>query len=226
VRPFLRNPVALAPSAWIALAVLLAFSGGMAGGAFDSKPRNIPPMRSLTLFPLNLGPWHGRFSGLSEFVLEVLQPTDYLLANFADDAGNNANLYVAYYSDQRNAAPHAPELCIPSDGWEVVQFETIELSNVPGWDRPPFQVKRALIKKGDTRQVVYFWLVERGRPVTSYFQARWLLFVDALKSGRTDGGLIRALTPIRPGEQEADADARLVKFLGAVLPKLAEHIPM
>ena len=47
---------------------------------------------------------------------------------------------------------------------------------------------------------------------------------DSLTRGRTDGGLVRLITPVGPGG-EAEADARLARFLTAVAGRLPRFIP-
>jgi hypothetical protein len=47
---------------------------------------------------------------------------------------------------------------------------------------------------------------------------------DSLTRGRTDGGLVRLITPIGAGG-EAAADARLAGFLAAIADRLPRHLP-
>ena len=42
---------------------------------------------------------------------------------------------------------------------------------------------------------------------------------------RTDGGLVRVITPILDGEPEAAADARAQRFLAATADRLHRFIP-
>jgi hypothetical protein len=42
---------------------------------------------------------------------------------------------------------------------------------------------------------------------------------------RTDGALIRLITPVYENEKLADADARLQKFVRDIAPVLEEYIP-
>ena len=43
--------------------------------------------------------------------------------------------------------------------------------------------------------------------------------------GRTDGALVRYVTEIRPGESEAEAEARLMGFLARSLERLPRYVP-
>ena len=51
------------------------------------------------------------------------------------------------------------------------------------------------------------------------------LMVDGINTGRTDGALVRLITPIRPDETEADAAARLDDMTRGLLPVLPRFIP-
>jgi hypothetical protein len=43
--------------------------------------------------------------------------------------------------------------------------------------------------------------------------------------GRTDGALMRLITPLPKGEDPAAADARLQAFMADALPKMGAYIP-
>ena len=48
---------------------------------------------------------------------------------------------------------------------------------------------------------------------------------DSLTTGRTDGALVRFVTPISRDETEADADQRLQRFMAQLLPRLPTYVP-
>jgi hypothetical protein len=48
---------------------------------------------------------------------------------------------------------------------------------------------------------------------------------DSLATGRTDGALIRFITPIRAVETEADAEARLLRFMELALKPMPRFVP-
>ena len=85
-------------------------------------------------------------------------------------------------------------------------------------------VNRAVIQKGLNHQLVYYWFDQAGRRLASDYAAKLWLVWDAYERGRTDGALVRLITPILPGEAEADADARLQALMAEVLPELPPFI--
>ena len=66
---------------------------------------------------------------------------------------------------------------------------------------------------------------QRGRRIANEYWMKWYLLVDSIMMNRTDGALVRIITPIYPSEDVAAADQRLQDFLAVALPPLPEYIP-
>ena len=88
-----------------------------------------------------------------------------------------------------------------------------------------FDVNRAVIQKGLSKQLVYYWFEQRGKRLTNDYIAKATVVYDSLTMGRTDGALIRFVTPIGAKEPEAAADARLQDFMKPVLERLPRFVP-
>ena len=115
-------------------------------------------------------------------------------------------------------------MCLPSGGWEVYDLAPHRVS-FPGTVYGEFAVNRAIIEKGTSRQLVYYWFEQRGKRMTNDFAAKISVLVDSIRIGRSDGALVRVLTPVRPGETEAMAEARLNRMLGETLTRLPRFLP-
>jgi EpsI family protein len=89
----------------------------------------------------------------------------------------------------------------------------------------PLSVNRVVIKRGDSKQLVYYWFQGRGRVTTNEYLVKWYLLVDSLLSGRTDGSLVRITTPITESESESQADQRLYNYIKKLAPELERFIP-
>ena len=61
--------------------------------------------------------------------------------------------------------------------------------------------------------------------LTNIWQMKWYTFWDALTRQRTDGALVRLITPVYPGEDVAQAEQRLTAFTQAIVPVLNEYLP-
>ena len=176
--------------------------------------------------PLQIGPWHGRRQSIETVYLDTLKLDDYVLADFVRDApGPPVNLYVAYYASQRTGeAAHSPRSCLPGGGWRILDFTQHEVAGVR-FNGAPLRVNRAIVQHGADRQLVYYWFQERGRDITNEYLVKWYLLEDALLRNRTDGALVRLITPMPDTESAAAGDARLAQFVSSVLPELHEYLP-
>jgi len=192
----------------------------------------VRPQRSdFTEFPLQIGSWHGRRGRLEAVYLDTLKLDDYVLADYFKQGGDGepvympVNLYVAYYASQRtNESAHSPRSCLPGGGWRILELDVREVSGVTN-NGAPLRVNRALVQQGADRQLVYYWFQERGRDITNEYLVKWYLLEDALLRNRTDGALVRLITPLQPSEAPAAADVRLAQFSASVLTTLKSYLP-
>lgn len=161
-------------------------------------------------------------------VARVLGADDYLSRTLvASDGAEGAGvgLFVAWYRNQGRGGVHSPEICLPGNGWEIASINPVEREILlPGGGTRAITLNRAIIQKGVARQLVYYWFDQRGRRIASDYAAKAYLLLDGVRDGRTDGALVRLITPILPGEAEADAEARLGSALAAAMPELPRFI--
>jgi len=135
---------------------------------------------------------------------------------------------VAYYESQRKGESiHSPETCLPGSGWLFDEAGSVTL-DPPGPAGPagrPLTVNRAFMQKLDRKQLSYYWFPQRGRNLTNAYQLKWYVFWDALTMQRTDGALVRLITPVYPAESVETADERLSRFTWLVAPLLETYLP-
>ena len=86
-------------------------------------------------------------------------------------------------------------------------------------------MNRTVIELGNQRQLVYYWFQQRGRIIDNELAVRWYLFWDAVTRHRTDGALVRLITPLPNAAGEADADRRLTDFAARIAPDLPRYVP-
>jgi EpsI family protein len=67
--------------------------------------------------------------------------------------------------------------------------------------------------------------VNSGEFLTSLYQLKIYAFWDALTKQRTDGALVRNITPVYERERLEDAEARLQGFTREIVPVLDGFIP-
>jgi EpsI family protein len=85
--------------------------------------------------------------------------------------------------------------------------------------------KRAVIAKGLSKQLVYYWFQQRGRHMTNKYVVKWMIFWDTLTQKRTDGALVRLVTSVPDRMDISAADARLAAFMREIHPLTHAYIP-
>lgn len=212
------NPVLIAVTLMLVAAVPLS-------NTMKHRVEVEPARQEFTRFPLILGDWMGEESSIEDEVLSALKLTDYIKVDYRrGSADMPVNLYVAYYASQRKGSSiHSPRSCIPGGGWVIASHTLVPVSQVPGADS--LKVNRLVIQKGPSRQLVYYWFDQRGRLITNEYLAKWYLFQDSLTQQRTDGALVRLVTPVVNNGDIAEADARLQTFIREAYPLLGDYIP-
>lgn len=184
-----------------------------------------PPRAPLKSFPVQLGNWTGADRSIGQDELAVLGPGDFLLRDYANDQRPEPaiNLFMAYFPSQRTGeTPHSPQHCLPGSGWTPIENKRIELS-IPG--HAPFPVNRYVIANGDARELVLYWFWAHDRGVASEYWNKYYLVKDSIELHRSDGSLVRLITPMSPGESIAAAQSRLQPFAAQVIPLLNTYIP-
>jgi EpsI family protein len=205
----------------VRLLVIVALLCGARLVMAGREPGVTPLREPLSAFPQQLDGWRGQEGQpFDPETLRVLGADDYLNRVYQHSAHAPVGLYVGYYGAQREGtAIHSPQNCLPGSGWVPVSQSRTTLQ--VGEDR--FPVNRYIVEKRGERQLVLYWFDGRGRRVASEYANKAYLLHDALRHGRTDGALVRVITPMDGGEAAAGAGAEA--FARALVPQLARWLP-
>lgn len=131
---------------------------------------------------------------------------------------------MAYRESQtKGKSIHSPETCLPGSGWEFKETGVIKVPMNEGSSTMP--VNRSFIERPGEKELVYYWFPCRGRVLTNTYQLKLYNFWDALTKHRTDGALVRVITPIHEGEAVKEVDERLIAFVREVAPILKGYLP-
>ena len=206
------------PTPFIASAVLVGVIG--AGSvALSTHPEHAPDRQPFATFPVRFGDWKGTRTTLEPEILDTLQLDDYFLADYRRPNGEAVSLYMAYYATQRDRrTAHSPRSCIPGGGWRIVESSLAKVAD-------GITANRMVISQGDQRALVYYWFDQRGRRITNEYAVKWWLFWDAVRRQRSDGALVRLVTPLSAAEDPAAADRRVAELAAAMLPLLPRYVP-
>lgn len=213
------------PAPLLACAALL-LATSLAYQPLTQREQQIPDRPGLVTFPLKLGAWSGQTIPIDDDeALRGLGADDYFLADFVSGLSPwPINLWVAYYNEQLNdAGIHSPKDCLPGGGWEYVTFGPTD-GPVMGADGAPLRMNRGLIAKGQDKMIIYYWLELRGRTLTNDTAMKLVNLWDSFVLGRSDGALVRVMTPVLSGETTEEADARARAFIKDAYPALQPHV--
>ena len=205
--------------ATILLGATLVFSQGI------NFREEIPIVRPFDQFPLQVGEWVGTRQSMEQRFVRALDLSNYVVIDYHNSRNEVINLYVAYYESQRKGESiHSPATCLSGSGWLFREAGAISLST-PGYNVGSMRVNRAYMEKLGFKQLCYYWFPQRGRILNNAYQLKVFAFWDALTKQRTDGALVRLITPVSKSEEFGQADARLQAFVRLIVPVLAEYIP-
>jgi EpsI family protein len=203
--------------ALIAAGMIVA-AGLYASGA--SAPERVPRRELLATTPTTLAQWEGRDVALEDDVIAQLGVDDYINRRYFAAEAPPVALYVGYYASQRQGDTiHSPQNCLPGAGWRPVTADRTTL-DLDGLMVP---VNRFIIQKGLDRQAVFYWYQGRSRVVASELANKAWLMLDAARLRRTDGGLVRVITPVASTPDAAFGT--LTTFSAALVPHLSSRLP-
>jgi EpsI family protein len=201
----------------ILFVVLLA--GGLIVNAWSFLGEARVSRMHLKDFPKRIGAWE-QTGGDEQFdnqTVAVLRASDYLLRNYRGADGQVVNFYVGYYASQRDGATyHSPLNCLPGAGWVMNDPGTITITPK---GRPPFVANRYLIQNGLHKELLIYWYQGRGRSIASEYWGKVYTVVDSIRLRRSDGAMIRIMTPVDGSESKAlQAATDLAANSSTILP--------
>jgi EpsI family protein len=205
----------------VIVAVLLLATAALlqARGRMEIQPK----VSDVQTIPMTIGAWRGISQPIGTDVLETLGDGQYLSRLYSSSSVPPVDLFIAYYSTQRSGDTiHSPKNCLPGSGWTPLESERL---SIPIADGVSFNVNRYVVAKGSERQLVMYWYQAHGRVTPSEYMAKIFLVTDSIRMNRSDGGMVRLVTPILPSETMEQTQSRAIEFARNLYPSLNEYIP-
>jgi len=214
------------PRYWTVVALLLATALVLHSRGDVDK---VPPSEPLNLVPQTINGWTSNDIPLQDDVLAVLGKGDFLNRVYLHQNGEQKydaapiGLFIGYFPTQRTGQSiHSPQHCLPGAGWT---FDSHKYVDIMANDGKPYRVGEYVISNGSSKQFVLYWYQAHGRSIANEYVAKLYMITDAIRLNRTDGALVRVITPILPSEPENNARDRVVRFTGQLAPMLPRFIP-
>jgi len=212
------------PRYWTVIALLFATAIVLhSRGDVDRVPHSEP----LSQIPQQIDGLTSRDIPLEEDVLAILGKGDFLNRMYDGGPASNSavpvGLFIGYFPTQRTGQSiHSPQHCLPGAGWTFVSQNYVDITADNG---KPYRVGEYVISNGSSKQFVLYWYQAHGRSIANEYIAKAYMIGDAIRLNRTDGALIRVISPILPTEPEAAARDRVVRFTSQLAPLLPRFIP-
>ena len=209
------------PRFWTA--VLLLAATALLLHARPAADRN-PPSEPLSQLPDIIDGRAGSDQQVDRETLDVLGAGDVLARVYAlDTQSAPIGLFIGYFPTQRTGQTiHSPKHCLPGAGWVFVTSESVILNDVNG---KPHRVGEYIVTNGTAWQFVIYWYQAHGRSVSNEYLAKFYMVYDAIRMNRTDGALVRVITPISSGNDALAIRKRAEAFTGQLAPMLPRFIP-
>lgn len=139
---------------------------------------------------------------LNDHVLERLKCSSYLARTYVK-GGVNADLFIAYYAEQRaGESMHSPKHCLPGSGWEIWDYGSTSVDA----NGHSFEVNKYSIQNAGDRRLVLYWYQSKGRIIASEYTGKLLLARDALFQNSTAGSIVRIIVRDQPGALQSARD--------------------
>jgi EpsI family protein len=204
----------------VSLAILLA---ALLVLQLRSTGEAVPLRKALDSFPTTLEEWQAREGTiLGAEILGKLKLTDYVLRDYVDGAGRELYFYIGYWDTQRKGAViHSPKNCLPGKGWEPVEASLVTIPLRP--PHPPIIVNRYLVQRDREQMVVLYWYHAQGSAIAGEVPARIAMVKSALLRNRTDGAVVRVMSPVYGSARETSD--RLIAYVQTLYPALGDYLP-
>jgi EpsI family protein len=206
---------------WIA--VLLLAGTALLLHTRPDTDRN-PPSEPLSQFPSSIGGWTGSDQDITRETLDVLGSGDFLSRIYTGEQQTlPVSLFIGYFPTQRTGQTiHSPKHCLPGAGWVFESSNYADLYDAAG---KQYRVGEYVIADSDAKQFVIYWYQAHGRSVASEYAAKIHMAADAIRMNRTDGALVRVITPIDSSEGVPAAKKRAEEFTMLFAPLLPRFVP-
>ncbi len=204
-----------------AAAVLVVFLG--LGQMTSTDALIVPERTPFAALPAEFPDMQAEVRPMDPSVAEVLGADDTLVVNLTSPELGLVNVYLAWLEAQRDGRSwHSPRQCIPGGGWQIADHTIVKTTTPSG---APLNYNRLIIEERGHRQLVYYWYDQRGRNLANEFVMKFWLIVDAVTRKRSDGAMIRLITPVPDNGDIADSDRRLQAMMARMDAFLPRYVP-
>jgi EpsI family protein len=85
-------------------------------------------------------------------------------------------------------------------------------------------VNRYIVQRGEEKSLVLYWYQTPNRVIASEFEAKYYLVLDSIRYRRSDTALVRVVTPVVDGDEDAATKAA-IRFVQSFFGPLRQYLP-
>ena len=201
--------------------LIIALLAGMGLYMSLHKDLEVPMARSFEEFPASHAGWRmAGQSGLSDNVLQILKPSDYLSRRYTADDGTAVDMYLSFFNGGPGSGGiHSPKHCMPGSGWYEMSSQriTLELGG------ETVNLVRAVYAMGEQRELIYYWFDMRGQTISDEYSLKLAEITGSMFHNRRDQSFIRISA--QAGSNVEAAQKRVEDFLRDFYPVIREFLP-
>ena len=201
--------------------VIFVLLGGMAAYMSFHRDLVVPLAKPFGEFPPAHSGWRmAGQSSLSDNVIKVLMPTDYLSRRYVDEDGTSVDMYLSFFDGGPDSGGiHSPKHCMPGSGWFEMSSErtTLELGG------ETVKLVRAVYALGEQRELIYYWFDMRGQTMSDEYSLKLAEITGSMFHSRRDQSFIRISVQARDNVESAQK--RVEDFLLDFYPVIREFLP-
>lgn len=168
-------------------------------------------------FPLEKGKWSGSESIIPQYVMELLQPKDILMARFKNDIGDEISLLFDFFSGSGSfGGPHSPRNCLPGSGWIIdsVTDRTITVNS------KEITIGRFNLRFEDRVSIMDFWYITNFGETANDYKFKLYSMMTSLTFQERNVGFVRIIA-----EDSEDGRAALDDFEREFVPEIYNLMP-
>ena len=201
--------------------VLYALLASMAAYMSFHQDLVVPLAKPFGEFPPAHASWRmvGQ-SSLSESVIKVLMPTEYLSRRYVSENGAVVDMYLSFFDGAPNSGRiHSPKHCMPGSGWFEISSKRTSLDL--GGER--VNMVQAVYAMGEQRELIYYWFDMRGNTISDEYSLKLAEISGSIFHNRRDQSFIRI--SVRASKDVQEAQQNMESFLKDFYPLIRKYLP-
>ncbi len=204
------------------VAVVLVLLAGAALFMSFHKDLEVPLARPFEEFPVAHKGWRmAAQSNLSDDILNLLRPTEYLSRRYVREDGQYVDMYLSFFDGSPEGGRiHSPRNCLPGGGWTELSSERIEMS-ING---EAVNLVRAVYGSGESKEVLYYWFAMRGQTISDEISLKLAEITGSIFHRRRDQSFIRI--SVQDRNDVGVTQKWIEDFLVDFYPVIGEFLPL